>query len=223
MSNISLDSTDSDVFYVEQISNEPSPRRNNSPSIFNSTERSEHHERRMPSISTIASPQPHFFTIHDDSNEPTMPYGFGQQHLVPLVWTIWTCHPIPSTSWQPWQWWIPPMMTTTTEIAQNHLTRQCRPQYRRPQWLWVHSEAGRRPIPRRTAILFTQVTSLDESIGISRQIMILALVFQEIHLLRRALVLLRRLQEHRKESWAWECPFQKTGECRSTSAKPAVR
>ena len=82
MSNISLDSSDSDVFYVEQISNDPSPRRNNSPDIFNSTERSEHHERRMPSISTIASPQPHIFTINDDSNEPTMPYGFGQQHPI---------------------------------------------------------------------------------------------------------------------------------------------
>ena len=82
MSNISLDSTDSDVFYVEQISNELSPRRNNSPDIFNSTEQSEHHERRMPSISTIASPQPHILTIHDDSKEPTMPYGFGQQHPI---------------------------------------------------------------------------------------------------------------------------------------------
>ena len=78
-SNISLDSTDSDVFYVEQISNEPSPQRNNSPDILNSTERSEHHARRIPSISTIASPQPHIFTINDDSNEPTVPYGFGRQ------------------------------------------------------------------------------------------------------------------------------------------------
>ena len=68
-SNISLDSTDSDVFYVEQISNEPSPRRNNSPDILNSTERSEHHVARMPSISTIASPQPYIFTINDDSND----------------------------------------------------------------------------------------------------------------------------------------------------------
>ena len=83
MSNISLDSTDSDVFYVEQISNDPSPRRNNSPDIFNSTERSEHHERRLLSISTIASPQPDIFTINDDSNEPTIPYGFGQQ--LPIV------------------------------------------------------------------------------------------------------------------------------------------
>ena len=78
-----LDSTDSDVFYVEQLSDEPSPRRNNSPDILNSTERSEHQAARMPSISTIASPQPHIFTINDDSNEPTIPYGFGRQ--LPIV------------------------------------------------------------------------------------------------------------------------------------------
>ena len=82
-SNISLDSTNSDVFYVEQLSDEPSPRRNNSPDIINSTERSEHQAVRMPSISTIASPQPHIFTINDDSNEPTIPYGFGRQ--LPVV------------------------------------------------------------------------------------------------------------------------------------------
>ena len=82
-SNISLDSTDSDVFYVEQISNEPSPQRNNSPDILNSTERSEHQATRMPSISTITSPQPYIFTINDDSNEPTIPYGFGRQ--LPIV------------------------------------------------------------------------------------------------------------------------------------------
>ena len=82
-SNISLESTNSDVFYVEQISNEPSPQRNNLPDILNSTERSEHHATRMPSISTIASPQPYTFTINDDSNEPTVPYGFGRQ--LPIV------------------------------------------------------------------------------------------------------------------------------------------
>ena len=81
--NILLDSTDSDVFYVEQISNEPSRRRNNSPDILNSTETSQHHAVRMPSISTIASPQPYIFTINDDSNEPTIPYGFGRQ--IPIV------------------------------------------------------------------------------------------------------------------------------------------
>ena len=77
--NISMASSDSDAFYVEQISNEPSPQKNNSPNILNSTELSEHHTAGMPSISSIASPEPHIFTIDDDSNEPTMPYGFGRQ------------------------------------------------------------------------------------------------------------------------------------------------
>ena len=82
-SNISLHSTDSDVFYVEQISNEPSPQQNNSPDMLNSTERSEHHATRMPSVFTIASPQPYIFTTNDDSNEPTIPYGFRRQ--LPIV------------------------------------------------------------------------------------------------------------------------------------------
>ena len=82
-SNISIDSTDSDVFYVEQMSNEPNPRRNNSPDILNSTETSQHHARRMSSLSRIASPQPYIFTINDNFNEPRIPYGFGRQ--VPIV------------------------------------------------------------------------------------------------------------------------------------------
>ena len=83
MANILLASDDSDVFYVEQSSSEPSPRRHNTPNILNSTEMSEHHTTRMPSVSTIASPEPRIFIIDDDSNEPTMPYGFGQQ--LPIV------------------------------------------------------------------------------------------------------------------------------------------
>ena len=82
-SNISLDSTDSDVFYVEQTSNEPIRQRNNSPNILNSAERSEHHMARMPSVSSIASAKPRIFAVDDDSNEPTMPYGFGRQ--LPIV------------------------------------------------------------------------------------------------------------------------------------------
>ena len=82
-SNISRDSTDSDVFYVEQISNEPSPQRNNSPDILNSTELSEHHATRMPSISMIEYPQPYIFTINDNSDEPTIPYGLERQ--LPIV------------------------------------------------------------------------------------------------------------------------------------------
>ena len=83
MANISLASDDSDVFFVERSSSEPSPQRHNTPIILNSTELSEQQAARMPSVSSIASPQPQIFTIDDDSNEPTMPYGFGQQ--LPIV------------------------------------------------------------------------------------------------------------------------------------------
>ena len=82
-SNISIDFTDSDVFFVEQISNEPSLQRNNSPNFLNSTEISEARTTEMPSVSSVASPEPQIVTINDNSNEPTIPYGFGQQ--VPIV------------------------------------------------------------------------------------------------------------------------------------------
>ena len=82
-SNISMASDDSDVFYVEQSSSELRPQRHNTPNILNSTVISEQHTAGMPSISSIASPEPQIFTIDDDSNEPTMPYGFGLQ--LPIV------------------------------------------------------------------------------------------------------------------------------------------
>ena len=82
-SNISMASDDTDVFYVEQSSSELSPQRHNTPNILNSTEISEQNTAGMPSISSIASPEPRIFTIDDGSNEPTMPYGFGRQ--LPIV------------------------------------------------------------------------------------------------------------------------------------------
>ena len=83
-SNISLDSVDSDVFFVEQLPNEPSPHRNKFPNFLNSTELSRTHRREMPTISSVASPEPEFLTLDDDSDEPTMPYGLGRQlHFLP--------------------------------------------------------------------------------------------------------------------------------------------
>ena len=81
--NLSLNSTDSDVFYVEQSSNNQSVPRPNTPIVLNSTEISGDDTREMISISSIASPDPQIVTIHDDSNEPTMSYGFGRQ--LPIV------------------------------------------------------------------------------------------------------------------------------------------
>ena len=83
-SNISMASDDSDVFYVEQSSSEFSPRRHNTPNNVNSTEISEQHTARVPSISSIATPEPRIFTIDHNSYELTMPYGFGRQlRIVP--------------------------------------------------------------------------------------------------------------------------------------------
>ena len=84
--NISLDSssTESDVFYVEQPSLEGSPIRNNTPAILNSTEISGAMEREVITISSVASPEPRIVTLDSDSNDPTIPYGFGsQQPIVP--------------------------------------------------------------------------------------------------------------------------------------------
>ena len=78
-SNSSLSSTDSDVFYVEQSSKDQSIPRPNKPIALNSTEISGDDTREMVSISLIASPEPQIVTIDGDSNEPTMPYGFGRQ------------------------------------------------------------------------------------------------------------------------------------------------
>ena len=82
-SNISMTSSGSDVFYLEQTSNEPSPERNNSPNLLNSTEIFQVCSARMPSVSSIAFPEPRIIPIDDNSNELTMPYGFGRQ--LPIV------------------------------------------------------------------------------------------------------------------------------------------
>ena len=85
--NISLNSssTESDVFYVEQSSVEGSPIRNNTPAILNSTEISGAMERDVITISSVASTEPRIVTLDSDSNDLTIPYGFGsQQPTVPL-------------------------------------------------------------------------------------------------------------------------------------------
>ena len=74
-SNISMDSMQSFVFFVEQLSNEPNPQRNNSPKILISTELSGSHTREMPTISSVAYTEPVFVALNDDSNDPTFPYG----------------------------------------------------------------------------------------------------------------------------------------------------
>ena len=82
--NISLDSssTEADVFYVEQSSVEGSPIQNKTPAILNSTEISGAMEREVITISSVASPEPRNVTLDSDSNDPTIPYGFGSQQPI---------------------------------------------------------------------------------------------------------------------------------------------
>ena len=81
--NISLDSsTDSDIFYVVRSSAEGSPIRINTPAILNSTELSGAIAKETITISSVLSPEPQIVTIDSDSNEPTIRYGFGNQHPI---------------------------------------------------------------------------------------------------------------------------------------------
>ena len=52
------------------------------PAILNSTEISGAMEREVITISSVASREPRIVTLDSDSNDPTMPYGFGNQQPV---------------------------------------------------------------------------------------------------------------------------------------------
>ena len=81
--NLSLDSTTgSDVFYAERSSEESSPIKKNTPAVINSTELSGALERETSTISSVASPEQQIVTIASHSNEPTFPYGFGNQNPI---------------------------------------------------------------------------------------------------------------------------------------------
>ena len=80
--SLDLSFTDSDVFYVERSAEKGSLIRNNTPAVLNSTEPSGAMERETITISSLASLEPRLVTINSDSNEPTIPYGFGSQHPI---------------------------------------------------------------------------------------------------------------------------------------------
>ena len=82
-SNKSIISIVSDVFYVEQSSNDPSLTSPNTPTVLDSTEMFGNETREKISISSIASPGPQIVTIDSDWNEPAEPYGFGRQFPIP--------------------------------------------------------------------------------------------------------------------------------------------
>ena len=85
--NLSLDSssTESDVFYVEQSSEEDGLIRNITPAILNSTGLSGAMERKVITISSVASPEPRTVTLDSDSNDPTIHMGLAVSSRL--------CHP----------------------------------------------------------------------------------------------------------------------------------
>ena len=126
------------VFCVECSSTERSPARNNTAVVLNATLLYGAIARETITISYVASLEPQFVTIDPDSKEPTVPYGFGNQHpIVPpnlndLV--QWTTHLM---CWLPWSWF-----EQTKNTARNHRSRLSRLQSLRPQWIWVPLKAG---------------------------------------------------------------------------------
>ena len=75
----SLNWTDLDIFYVEQLSGDQNPQRNSSPQILNSTALSGSPWKEVLTISSVPSPETHFITITSDSNDITISYGYGRQ------------------------------------------------------------------------------------------------------------------------------------------------
>ena len=98
---MSNNSTDSDVFYVEESTNDASLPRLNTRIVLNSTEMSDIDTREMISISFTLSPRPQFATIDSDSIEPTLPLDSdSSSQLFHGASTLWTSHPTRSKFWQ---------------------------------------------------------------------------------------------------------------------------
>ena len=83
-SNVSFNSTNSDVFFLEQVLNEPTPQHNNTPNVLNSMELSGTHTTKLLTLFSVTSPETVIVNNEADSNEPTIPYGLGiQQPIIP--------------------------------------------------------------------------------------------------------------------------------------------
>ena len=61
---------------------ERSPIRHSTPVILDSTTMSGVMEREVITIFSVASPEPRIVTLDSDPNDPTMPYGFGNQYPI---------------------------------------------------------------------------------------------------------------------------------------------
>ena len=187
-------STESDVFYVEQSSLEESPIRNNAPAILNSTEISGAMEREVITISSVASPEPRIVTLDSDSNDPTIPYGFGsQQPIVPPSLNDLNLPPNPFN--------VLAMMAVVRVDDANfpHSPEPSIPStISTPQWMSVLLKDGTQGIPQLTMPHSTRMMSPEESTGIFRRPTPSTPTSQEMRLSPQALPPLRRLHEDKK-------------------------
>ena len=205
--NLSLNSTDSDVFYVEQSSNDQSIPRPNTPSVLNSTEISGDDTREMISISSITSLEPQIVTIDDDSNEPTMPYWFGRQlPIIPPSLNDLNLPPSPFNILATMA-----IANNTEDVNDNNYSPESpEPSELSPIWT-----------PPMNVSAFNSwetsyTTTNDDTFYSSDEP-------RRIYFLPPTPSPPPSPPRKMKEDWAWECPFQKMGDCRSTSAKPADR
>ena len=76
-----MNSSDSDVFYVEQSSNHQSLPKTNTPVVLISTEMSGNDTREMNSISSMACLEPQIVTIDSDSNPQSLMNLDGSSQL----------------------------------------------------------------------------------------------------------------------------------------------
>ena len=219
---ISMDSGDSDVFFVEQLSNEPSPQRNNFLNILYPTEPSGTHTRKMPTISSVEFPELNIVTLDDNSNGSTFPYGFGaQQPIAP---------PSLNDPYLPLNPFI--ILPALTVVQQNSTQRDenCSPQsqshpiyrtYQQLPWTWIKLVVGKLRIPQRSTTLSIRRMSQDEYTG---RLPKMKLSIRKANLHEFICCTIHPRRRHLARwlgSWRRECPFQKAGECHSMSATPA--
>ena len=178
---------------MKRPSEESIPFRNNIQAVLNSTELSGTMAREIITISSNASPEPSIVTIDSDSNEPTMPYGFGSQN--PIVPANLNDLNLPPNHFN--------VLTSIAVIrADEEYSSNHRSHLSCLQWMWVPLKAGRQRIQQITMPHFILTMSPDETIGIFRQATLSTPMSQEMFLSLRALPPLRLLHEDKKGSWA---------------------
>ena len=196
--NLSLDSssTVSDVFYVERLSEEGIPIRNNTPAVLNSTELSAAMETETITNSSVASPEPQIVTIHSDSNEHTFPCGFGNQH--PIMPPSLKDLNLPHNPFN--------VLVTMAVIQQdedyNPQSPQIRLQSLLHQWNWAPLKAARHCTQPRMTINLIPRVSLDGSFGMLLLVKLSTPMSPDKYHPSWARPPRRRLHEDERENWA---------------------